>query len=49
MSDIYPPERQLRTEIKHLKECLLLAQHAEGHHELRQAQREQLPEHLTHH
>lgn len=46
MSDIHPPERQLRTEIKHLKECLLLAQHAEGHHELRQAQREQLPEHL---
>ena len=39
-------ERRLREEIKHLKECLLLAEHAEGHHELRQAQREQIPKHL---
>ena len=39
-------ERRLREEIKHLKECLLLAKHAEGHHDLRQAMRNQLPDHL---
>ena len=39
-------ERRLREEIKHLKECLLLAKHAEGYHELRQMMREQLPAHL---
>lgn len=39
-------ERRLRNEIKHLKECLLLAKHAEGHHDLRQAMRQQLPDHL---
>jgi len=39
-------ERRLRNEIKQLKECLLLAERAEGHHELREAQREQIPDHL---